>query len=176
MLAPQDFLQTTLRILRRLGECRQATLYVPLPVTPVTRPILLHDGEGPAAPELVEAEAASSFHRAHLEDGVAGSPWSGSDPVTWLPSADPEVVLVRVPALESLGGSTVNGPERRRLGTSGGDSGVAWLGLRSPELRSRLGSYGRPPPPGTKSPRCSSSIRTTSARSTSASDGRRETR
>ncbi|MHC4990340.1 MAG: sigma 54-interacting transcriptional regulator, partial [Planctomycetota bacterium] len=132
MVGSDPMLQAYAGLLRRSLGASIVSLFVPTPGGSFPRPLLLHDGELPALPELADAETADAFCR---QAALQPAPWqpiaSGADH-GW---------LVRLPSLEELLGigsvTAVTAPRqgrRRRRGDRRADADAPdctpWLGIR----------------------------------------------
>ena len=62
-MRPADLLSAYVRGLCSLTGARGVSLYVPATRHPVSRPVLIHDGDLQPVPELADLESAEAFRR-----------------------------------------------------------------------------------------------------------------
>jgi diguanylate cyclase (GGDEF)-like protein len=126
MIEASELLRSYIRILRRLSAADSVSLFVPASAGGSAPAMLIHDGDGPAVPELADLAAAARLDAASATEVH--------------PSSDPRGALISLPSarLPWAGGDDVapdRGHRRRRRGdpaTAHRRPPAAWLGVRFP--------------------------------------------
>ena len=110
MLASSKLLRSYVRAIHRLSGAEAVSLYVPGSATGLSKPILIHEGDGAPAPELRTEAAAEAFDRSHTrsKNGEAEAP------PTSIESGAKGCRIIRVPAIHSVVATT-----NRELSLSG---------------------------------------------------------
>ncbi|MFQ5791564.1 MAG: diguanylate cyclase domain-containing protein, partial [Acidobacteriota bacterium] len=139
MFGATNLLRAYTRAMRRLTGAGSVSLFVPASTSGLSNAILIHDGEVPPVPELVDVDTAHQFFRTvepRLVEKKGESLFSDA-----VPSTSPEGTLIRVPTIHSILVLTcvheAAGAERsmaRRKTDRGPDypspTPPAWIGLR----------------------------------------------
>ncbi len=136
MIEAPALLRSYVQGIRQLSGAISSTLYVPALPGGLFRPLLIHDGEAPPVPEVVDLEAAEKF--AHAIDSRSHTDSESDEPLTFVTSETPDCGLIPLPGVptpweRSLTDSRGEGRRRRdvELGTEN-EAMAAWIGLRFP--------------------------------------------
>jgi diguanylate cyclase (GGDEF)-like protein len=128
-MQPSEAIQSYLGVLRRLSGAQSISLFLPAGGrSAASRPLLLHDGTAPPAPELLSIEATgdlTSDEETGRDAGVESRP-------RVVPSRDPACRLLRLPPAElpARGNGAPIALARRRTDRAGQRHRPIWVGLR----------------------------------------------
>ena len=149
MIEDSEMLRSYLRGIRSLSGAESATLFVTAPLSRLFRPLLLHEGEEPGVPELVDLERAARFAAETVLDppGQLGA----QRPPVMIDSERSDAGLIPLPSVDSIWGQPLapeaspegieQTPGRRRLDSAERQAPArpaAWLGLTFPAGSGKL--------------------------------------
>jgi diguanylate cyclase (GGDEF)-like protein len=141
MFEASELLKSYIQGIRNLSGAEAVSLFVPAPLSGISQPVLIHEGEAAEIPELRDLETAIAFLQAQ-GDSTASPAFQAGFP-TAITSQDEDCSLVALPSVEAfwadglwpekLFRTSVETPGRRATdlpAASGGEAPAAWLGLR----------------------------------------------